>query len=209
MSAPARRERAGIALRCGDAAESGVVVAHGGVCRVLKRHTAYRLYTLLLMLYGMCLRIEAALGAQIEHLGYDAGHHVLNVEVKGGYWVKKAIPPLVYDAITTLIGDRTAGYILTTSTGRRLDEPSQWRAIRSVAKRAGLPQKTIGPHSLKHSTITHRLARPGARRDKIQHWADHHDARTTDRYNRRRGALDGSPAYDAAADLAEGLTGEG
>ncbi|MGW1767501.1 hypothetical protein ACWCQL_26015 [Streptomyces sp. NPDC002073] len=57
------------------------------------RRTAHRLYTLLLMLYGMCLRIEAALGARIEDLGYDAGHHVLNVEVKGGYWSRRRFRP--------------------------------------------------------------------------------------------------------------------
>ncbi|MGW1767502.1 tyrosine-type recombinase/integrase [Streptomyces sp. NPDC002073] len=95
--------------------------------------------------------------------------------------------------------------MLTTSTGGKLDEPSQWRAIRSVAKRAGLPQKKVGPHSVKHATIAHALARPGARRDRIQHWADHRDPRTTDRYNRRRTILDGSPAYEAAAGLAENL----
>lgn len=158
----------------------------------LPRRTAHRLYTLLLVLYQCWLRIEAALGARIENLGYDADLHVLDVEVKGGYWVKKAVPPLAWDASHTLIGDRTEGYIFCTSTRTKLDEPSQWRAIRSVARRAGLPQKKIGPHSVKHSTITHALARPGARRDKVQHWADHKDSRTTDRYNRRRGILDGS-----------------
>ncbi|SFT21400.1 hypothetical protein [Streptomyces sp. ok210] len=53
------------------------------------RHTAHRLYALLLTLYGMCLRIEAELGARIENLRYDAGLHVMNVEAKGGYWVEK------------------------------------------------------------------------------------------------------------------------
>jgi integrase len=167
------------------------------------RRTAFRLYVLILVLYHLCLRIEAALGACIEKLGYDRGHHVLEVEVKGGYWVKKPIPPFVWHAIQTLIEGRTEGFIFCTSTGRRLDEPSQLRALRSVAKRAGLPQKRIGPHGIKHAAITHALDRPGARRDKIQHWADHNDPRTTDRYNRRRGALDGSPAYDAAASMAE------
>ncbi|MFB6616915.1 hypothetical protein ACFCV9_22325 [Streptomyces sp. NPDC056367] len=58
---------------------------------------------------------------------------------------------------------------------------------------------------MEHTTITRALARPGARRDKIQHWADHRDPRTTDRYNRRRGALDGSPGYEASAAVAEDL----
>ncbi|WP_031155068.1 tyrosine-type recombinase/integrase [Streptomyces xanthophaeus] len=167
--------------------------------------TGHRLYTELLMLHDCCLRIESALGARIERLGQDGGHRVLDVEVKGGYWVRKAVPPLLWAAIQEEIGDRTEGYILATRTGRKLDEPSQWRAINALAKRAGLPQRKVGPHAVKHTTITHALARPGARRDRIQHWADHKDPRTTDRYNRRRGALDGSPGYEASSDLAEEL----
>ncbi|GGR34799.1 tyrosine-type recombinase/integrase [Streptomyces aurantiogriseus] len=169
------------------------------------RRTAFRLYVLILVLYHLCLRIEAALGARIEELGYDKGHHTLEVQIKGGTWVTKPVPPFVWHAIQTLIGDRTEGFIFCTSTGNRLDEPSQWRAIRATAQRAGLPQKKLGPHSLKHSTITHALDRPGARPDKIQHWADHKDPRTTQRYDQRRGALEGNPAYDAAAAMAEQL----
>lgn len=169
------------------------------------RRTAFRLYVLVLVLYHLCLRIDAALGARIEKLGYDRGHHTLEVQIKGGTWVTKAVPPFIWHAIQTLIGNRTEGFIFCTSTGKRLDEPSQWRAIKATAKRAGLPQKKLGPHSLKHSTITHAYDRPGARPEKIQHWADHKDPRTTQRYNQRRGALEGSPAYDAAASMAEEL----
>ncbi|KOG74990.1 MULTISPECIES: tyrosine-type recombinase/integrase [Streptomyces] len=166
------------------------------------RRTAFRLYVLILVLYHLCLRIDAALGARIEKLGYDKGHHTLEVQIKGGTWVTKAVPPFVWHAIRVLVGDRTEGFIFCTSTGKRLDQASQWRAIRATAKRAGLPQKKLSPHSLKHSTITHAYDRPGARPEKIQHWADHKDPRTTQRYNQRRGALEGSPAYDAAASMA-------
>ncbi|WP_327249884.1 hypothetical protein [Streptomyces sp. NBC_01320] len=34
----------------------------------------------------MCLRIETALSARIERLGYGTGHHILEVQVKGGDW---------------------------------------------------------------------------------------------------------------------------
>ncbi|MFE2530057.1 hypothetical protein ACFXEL_38190 [Streptomyces sp. NPDC059382] len=90
-----------------------------------------------------------------------------------------------------------------------MDEPSHWRAINAMAKRTGLPQRKVGPHAVKHTTITNALARPCALLDRIQHWADHKDPRTTDRYNRRRGALDGSPDYEAGADLAETLADTG
>ncbi|MET8014277.1 tyrosine-type recombinase/integrase [Streptomyces sp. NPDC005271] len=157
------------------------------------------------LLYHLCLRIDAALGARVEKLGYDKGHHTLEVRVKGGTWVTKAVPPFVWHAIQVLIAGRTEGFTFSTITGNWLDELSQCRAIKATAKHAGLPQKKHGPRSLKHSTITHAYDRPGARPEKIQHWADHKDPRTTQRYNQRRGALEGSPAYDAAASMAEGL----
>lgn len=70
---------------------------------------------------------------------------------------------------------------------------------------AVLPQTRIHPHGIKHTTFTHTLARRGGRPDRIHHWADHNDPRTTE----RRGALDTSPAYGAAASMAELLAPEG
>ncbi|MFD7753285.1 tyrosine-type recombinase/integrase [Streptomyces sp. NPDC059757] len=107
----------------------------------------------------------------------------------------------------THLDGRREGFLFQTASGKPLDEPQVWRLVRSLAKRAGLPQAdSIHPHVVKHNAITHALARPGARVDKIQDWADHQDARTTSRYNRRRGLLDDSPGYDLGSDLAGALT---
>lgn len=38
---------------------------------------------LILVLYHLCLRIDAALCARIEKLGYDKDHHTLDVLIKG------------------------------------------------------------------------------------------------------------------------------
>lgn len=43
-----------------------------------------RAYALLLVLYTLCLRIDSLLAALVEDLGYDRGHHILNVRIKGG-----------------------------------------------------------------------------------------------------------------------------
>jgi integrase len=169
------------------------------------RRTAHRTYTLLLLMYALMMRVGAALSARIEHLGYDRGHHVLNVKVKGGSWKKKALPPLVWDALQELVGDRTEGFIFCTSTGKPLDEPAVWRALRSVARRAGLPQQaTIHPHVAKHQGVSEALARKAPLED-VQDQADHKDPRTTRRYDRRKNLLERSPAYTLASDLAERL----
>ncbi|MGW1892390.1 hypothetical protein ACWCP6_19385 [Streptomyces sp. NPDC002004] len=53
--------------------------------------------------------------------------------------------------------------------------------------------------------MTHGLAKKDARPDKVQRWADRKDSRTTQRYNRRKQLLDGSPGYDIGADVASAL----
>ncbi|WP_329468726.1 tyrosine-type recombinase/integrase [Streptomyces sp. NBC_01431] len=92
------------------------------------------------------------------------------------------------------------GWLFCTASGNRLDEPAVWRLLQSLAKRAGLTPR--GPHGTKNDAITHALARPDARPDKIQRWADHRDFRTTQRYNKRKELLDDSPGYGLAADVA-------
>ncbi|MFC4467752.1 tyrosine-type recombinase/integrase [Streptomyces xiangluensis] len=165
-----------------------------------------RAYALLLTLYTACLRVDSLLAARVEDLGYDRGHHVLDVRIKGGARKKKPLPPVTYDALLTHLDGRTDGLLFQTASGKPLDEPAVWRLIRSLAKRAGLLQAdSIHPHVVKHSAITHALAKPNARIDKVQWWADHKDARTTGRYNRRRGFLDDSPGYELASSLATGL----
>ncbi|MCX5612974.1 tyrosine-type recombinase/integrase [Streptomyces sp. NBC_00047] len=176
------------------------------VARDEHRAAAYRkrAYALLLILYTCCLRIDSLLNARVEDLGYDRGHHVLHLEkVKGGGRKKKPIPPAAWDALQNYLAGRTTGWLFCTASGGQLDEPAVWRLLQSLAKRAGLPLR--GPHGTKVDAITHALAKPDARPDKVQRWADHNDSRTTQRYNKRKELLDDSPGYGLAADVAGAL----
>ncbi|MFJ7159217.1 tyrosine-type recombinase/integrase [Streptomyces sp. NPDC101118] len=161
--------------------------------------TARRTYTLLFFMYACFLRVDAALTARIENLGYTDGHRTVRVRVKGLRWTPKVLGPELDAAIRELIGDRTEGYIFATRTGKPLDEPSVWRTLRKLAQRADLPQADrLRPHSLKLSVINHAFGRPNARAERIQQAADHRDPRTTARYHTRRKLLDQSPMYDMA-----------
>ncbi|WP_327299917.1 tyrosine-type recombinase/integrase [Streptomyces sp. NBC_01197] len=171
------------------------------------RVAAYRTraYALLLTLYTCCLRIDSLLNARVEDLGYDKGHHVLKVTVKGGGKKKKPVPPVAWDALQDYLDGRTDGWLFCTSTGGQLDEPAVWRLLRALAKRAGLGEINHPPHGVKVDAITHALAKKDARPDKVQRWADHKDSRTTQRYNRRKELLDDSPGYALATDVAGAL----
>jgi integrase/recombinase XerD len=166
-----------------------------------------RMYALLLLLYTACLRIDSALSANVEDLGYDQGHHIISVRLKGGTPKKKPIPPHTWHVLQTYLDGRTSGPLFVTSTGGRLTEPSAWRTFRSIARQADV-KLAVNLHAVKHWAVTHALAKPGARIERVQDWADHKDARTTRRYDRNRGRLDNSPAYEVSRDMATALAQE-
>lgn len=121
-------------------------------------------------------------------------------KTKGGARRKKAIPPMAWAALQDYLDGRETGWLFCTASGGQLDEPAVWRLCAALAKRAGLPVR--GPHGTKGDAVTHALARPGARPDKVQRWAEHKDPRTTQRYNARKELLDDSPGYALGADIA-------
>ncbi|MGW7319008.1 hypothetical protein [Streptomyces sp. NPDC054865] len=98
---------------------------------------------------------------------------------------------------------RKSGWLCRTASGGQLDEPAVWRALQALAKDANLPLR--GPHGAKVDAITHALAKPNARPDKVQRWADQKDSRTTQSYNARKALLDDSPGYGLAADVVSAL----
>jgi integrase/recombinase XerD len=165
-----------------------------------------RSYALLLAIYSIALRLDSALGAQVEDLGYDKGHRILNVRLKGGRRKPKVVPPATGHALDVYLAGRTTGPLFQTRTGRPLDPAYVWKLVRRLAARAGIANAaTFHPHVLKHDAVTHALDAPDAKLHHVQDFADHMDPRTTRRYDRRRGRLDNSPGYRIAARIAERL----
>ena len=145
------------------------------------------------------LRIGEALSRDVEHLTYDFGHRVLELTRKGGKRSTEALAPATARALEAYLADRAAGPIFLTRAGGRLTEPSAWRLVRRLARRAGIPAADrLSPHSLRHSAITAALNAGMPFRD-VQDFAGHADPRTTRRYDRSRNSLDRHATYALAS----------
>jgi integrase/recombinase XerD len=150
------------------------------------------------------LRIGEALSRDIEHLTHDFGHRVLELTRKGGKRSTEALAPATARALETYIAERTSGPIFLDRNGRRLTEPSAWRLVRRLARRAALPAADrMSPHSLRHSAITAALNAGVPFRD-VQDSAGHADPRTTRRDDRSRNSLDRHATYALASRLGRG-----
>jgi integrase/recombinase XerD len=150
------------------------------------------------------LRIGEALSRDIEHLTHDFGHRVLELTRKGGKRSTEALAPATARALETYIAERTSGPIFLDKNGKRLTEPSAWRLVRRLARRAALPAADrLSPHSLRHSAITAALNAGVPFRD-VQDFAGHADPRTTRRYDRSRNSLDRHATYALASRLGRG-----
>jgi integrase/recombinase XerD len=147
------------------------------------------------------LRIGEALSRDVEHLSHDFGHRVLELTRKGNKRSTEALAPATARALEAYIDERTTGPIFLDRDGRRMIEPSAWRLVRRLARRAGLPAADrISPHSLRHSAITAALNAGVPFRD-VQDFAGHADPRTTRRYDRSRNSLDRHATYALASRL--------
>lgn len=168
------------------------------------RHSTNRCdFTLVTLLGLLGLRIFEATGSDIEDLGEEHGHRVLRVRGKGDKVVLVPLPPAVGRALERSIEDRTAGPILLTRRGTRMDRHCATRRLRRLADEAGVKLPRMHPHMLRHTFVTTMLDAGVDLRD-VQIAARHADPRTTMRYDRARKNLDRHPNYILAAYMASG-----
>lgn len=146
------------------------------------------------------LRVSEALGVDIGDLGLERGHHTLRVRRKGGKTVIIPLAPRTARTVYRAVGERTEGPIFLNHEGHRMNRHQASRVVRRLARHAGI-DKTISPHSLRHSFITAALDAGVALRD-VQEAASHADPRTTMRYDRARRSLDRHATYIVATFVA-------
>jgi integrase/recombinase XerD len=133
-------------------------------------------FALVTMLGLLGLRIFEAIGSNIQDLGEEHGHRVLRVRGKGDKVVLVPLPPAIGRAVERSIDERTAGPILLTSRGTRLDRHCATRRLRHLAEQAGVKLPRMHPHMLRHTFVTTMLDAGVDLRD-VQIAARHADPR--------------------------------
>jgi integrase/recombinase XerD len=176
-----------------DRNELGALLVQAGLGRA-------RDHALISLLAMNGLRINEALGANVDDLDTDRGHRTLRVTRKGGKQVTMPLAPRTARALDLYIGERATGPIFLGAAGAWMDRYAADRTVKRLARRAGIT-KRISPHSLRHSFITAALDAGVPLRD-VQEAASHADPRTTMRYDRARQSLDRHATYIVAAFLA-------
>jgi integrase/recombinase XerD len=78
-----------------------------------------------------------------------------------------------------------------------MDRQAAWKVIVRLARAAGI-EKSITPHSLRHTYVTLALDAGADLRD-VQASAGHRDPKTTMGYDRARQSLDRNPTFAVAA----------
>lgn len=153
---------------------------------------------ILTLLADLGLRVSEVTGANVDDLGHDRDHRVLSFVGKGGKPRRRSLDPgtsAALDRYLALRGTPTDGPLFVTDTGRRITRDAVARMLRSVARRAALPQwREISPHSLRHSFAT-AARNEGVPLEEVQDAMGHADPRTTRRYDRDRYALDRDPSH--------------
>lgn len=113
---------------------------------------------ILAALMGLGVRVSELTEANIGHLGWQNGHEVLAIRMKGA---KKRLRPLPTRLGTLLRahwaerGNPSDGPLVASLDGSRLRRLQAYYVIRQVAKRAGIEHwDRLSPHSMRHTFNT-------------------------------------------------------
>ncbi|MCF2528906.1 hypothetical protein [Yinghuangia soli] len=105
------------------------------------RQYSRRAFALCTMLYLIRPRMGELLARDVEHLGYDRGHHTLPFTAQDGRTRPVPIPPLAWHALDLYLGGRNSGPLFMMHNRRRVTEDVARKCLRDIAMRAELPDR--------------------------------------------------------------------
>ncbi|WP_214323001.1 tyrosine-type recombinase/integrase [Nonomuraea sediminis] len=153
------------------------------------------------------IRVEEAVAAQLDALGYAGGVRTLRIVGKGGKPKIRRLPVETGHAIDVYLEDRArragvkvadlSGRVFVTDTGGRFHRSSASELVGRIGRQAGIEGK-VTPHVLRHTWATIAKAL-GASPTDIKEALDHVDLNTTMLYLHSAHQLERDPSQLVAS----------
>lgn len=149
-------------------------------------------------------RISEACKVDVEDLRMQDGYRTVRLQrAKGNRSAPVPLAPITSNAVDRYLGTRRTGPLfLKPRIEERLDQASANRVVKRIAQVAGI-EKTITPHSLRHTHITLALNQGVGIRDLVNSMG-YSDARQISRYDRDKASMARSATW-AVAGAIEGF----
>lgn len=138
-------------------------------------------------LYAAGLRVSELVGLTISQLNRDAGfirvmgkgskERLVPLGEEAGDWLSRYLS----EARPELVRERQTDALFPTLRGARMTRQAFWYAIKRYARRAGIDENQLSPHTLRHAFATH-LLNHGADLRVVQMLLGHADLSTTQIY---------------------------
>lgn len=143
--------------------------------------------TMLETLYAAGLRVSELVGLTISQLNRDAGfirvmgkgskERLIPLGEEAGDWLSRYLS----EARPALVRERQTDALFPTLRGARMTRQAFWYAVKRYARRAGIDEDQLSPHTLRHAFATH-LLNHGADLRVVQMLLGHADLSTTQIY---------------------------
>jgi integrase/recombinase XerD len=138
-------------------------------------------------LYAAGLRVSELVGLGISQLNRDAGfirvmgkgskERLVPMGEEAGDWLSRYLS----EARPELIRERQTDALFPTMRGARMTRQAFWYTVKRYARKAGIDENQLSPHTLRHAFATH-LLNHGADLRVVQMLLGHADLSTTQIY---------------------------
>lgn len=161
----------------------------------------------MVLLFSLGLRRSELINIKVDDLYQERNHWAVKIKGKGGKDRHLPLAPSVIRAIKEYTDAMAAfgmqfqhgDYLISSQKSKHKNVPVNgstiYRIIEKYAKQCGINKK-VSPHSCRATAISHLLDTQKTPIRDVAIFAGHSKITTTERYDKRRGSLDKSAAYD-------------
>lgn len=153
----------------------------------LKTKNDYRNKAMLELMYSSGLRVSEIINLKLNDLNLD--HLMIKVNGKGdkerivffNEYSRECLNEYYLNYREEFLKGKRSNFVFVNVHGKGLSRQSFWKTIKAIARKQGIHEEGVSPHTLRHSFATHLLEN-GAELRVVQELLGHSDISTTQKY---------------------------